>query len=85
MVTISAPGKMFISGEWSILEPGSQGMAAAVNRRVYVEVGKRSGKYVSVDDFGIKDERASYRDCKTDKRAQLDDRARVSEDKDSLG
>lgn len=59
---VSAPGKLFLSGEWAVLEVGNPGIVAAVNKRVHAELQPLAGKYVSVsiDDFGIKDIRFSW-------------------------
>ena len=50
----SAPGKLMISGEWSVLE-SSACMVAAIDRRVHCVVEKGNSKdiSVSIDDFGI--------------------------------
>lgn len=55
MITVSAPGKLFLSGEWAILEVGNPGIVAAVNKRVFCSI--KGGRKVSItiDDFGIKD------------------------------
>ncbi len=53
MFRASAPGKLFISGEWSILERGSLGIVAAVDRRVFAEAGNSPGIAVRLRDFGI--------------------------------
>ena len=37
-VKYSAPGKLFISGEWAILAVGNYGLVAAVNNRVHVSI-----------------------------------------------
>ncbi|MBI4021554.1 MAG: phosphomevalonate kinase [Candidatus Aenigmarchaeota archaeon] len=62
MITVSAPGKLFIAGEWAILELGNAGIVTAVNKRVSAEVSPLAGKYISVhiDDFRIKDLRFSW-------------------------
>lgn len=57
----SAPGKLFISGEWSVLELGNRGLVAAVNNRVHVEVDELAGYdgiSVTAPDFSIQDARA---------------------------
>ncbi|MBI4170085.1 MAG: phosphomevalonate kinase [Candidatus Aenigmarchaeota archaeon] len=57
----SAPGKLFISGEWSILEVGNYGLVAAVNNRVHVSVEALSGYdgiSVTAEEFKIHDARA---------------------------
>src|SRR3989338_4368326 len=57
----SAPGKLFISGEWAILEVGNFGLVAAVNNRVHVSVEPLSGYdgvSVTAEEFKIHDARA---------------------------
>lgn len=62
MTKVSAPGKLFIAGEWAILERGNPGIVAAINKRVYADVNPVVGKFVSVslDDFKIRDIRFTY-------------------------
>jgi phosphomevalonate kinase len=60
MIKISAPGKLFLSGEWAILEMGNPGIVAAVNKRVFVEIEKSKEIGISVDDFGIKGVKAVF-------------------------
>lgn len=61
----SAPGKLFISGEWSILEMGTKGLVAAVNSRVHVKIsGAHDGIAVSADDFNIRGAKARYENGK---------------------
>lgn len=55
MVKVSAPGKLFLSGEWAILEQGNPGIVAAVNKRVFAEVNPAEKLLVTIDDFGIRD------------------------------
>jgi len=50
---ISAPGKLFIAGEWAVLDAGNPGIVAAVNKRVWVEIEDDSKITVSVKDFDI--------------------------------
>ncbi|MBI2173271.1 MAG: phosphomevalonate kinase [Candidatus Aenigmarchaeota archaeon] len=56
----SAPGKQFISGEWAILELGTKGIVAAVNKRVHADVKENDCISISIDDFGIKGLRADF-------------------------
>ena len=49
----SAPGKLFISGEWAVLEVGNQGLVAAVNNRVHVFVEESDEIIITAEDFGI--------------------------------
>mgnify|MGYP000138420300 CR=1 FL=1 len=60
MIKISAPGKLFLSGEWAVLEVGNPGVVAAVNRRVFVEIEESDVISVSVDDFGIENAEAEF-------------------------
>ncbi len=53
-ISVSAPGKLFLSGEWSVLEVGNPGIVAAVNKRVHAELEERDSISVSIDDFGIR-------------------------------
>jgi len=61
MVKVSAPGKLMLAGEWAVLE-GNHAIVTAVNKRVFAEVGKSPGVYIviSVEDFGIKNVKASF-------------------------
>ncbi len=56
----SAPGKIFISGEWSILEVGNYGLVAAVNNRVRVSAEQSDEMIVTSEEFGIRDAKAGY-------------------------
>ena len=56
MIKVSAPGKLFLSGEWAILNIGSPGIVAAVDKRVHAQIEPaEKGISVTIDDFGIKD------------------------------
>ncbi len=57
---ISAPGKLFLSGEWAVLGLGNPGIVAAVNKRVHVEIAEAEEITVTVDDFGIKNVKAVF-------------------------
>jgi len=53
-VHYSAPGKLFVSGEWAILEMGTRGMVAAVNKRVHAKIeSANKGIIVSIKDFSL--------------------------------
>ena len=56
----SAPGKLFISGEWAILEVGNFGLVAAVNNRVRVSIEPAGHTSVTAGEFGIQDAKAHY-------------------------
>jgi phosphomevalonate kinase len=55
MIHVSAPGKLFLSGEWAVLEVGNPGIVTAVNKRIHAEVEEADRFVVTIDDFGIKD------------------------------
>lgn len=61
---LSAPGKQFISGEWAILELGTKGIVAAVNKRVHAQVEESDCISISIDDFGIKNLQAEFNGSK---------------------
>ena len=53
MIKVSAPGKLFLSGEWAVLEVGNPGIVTSVNKRVFVEIEESDGISITIDDFGI--------------------------------
>lgn len=56
---LSAPGKLMIAGEWTVLE-GHACIVAAVNKRVCAEIAENGEISVSIDNFKIKDVKAVY-------------------------
>jgi len=61
---VSAPGKLMLAGEWSVLELGNPCIVLSVNKRVHVEIAESKEISVSVDDFNIKDAKANFIDGK---------------------
>jgi phosphomevalonate kinase len=57
---ISAPGKLFLSGEWAILELGNPGIVAAINKRVFVEIEKSKKFSFTFNDVKLKDLEADF-------------------------
>jgi phosphomevalonate kinase len=51
---ISAPGKLFLAGEWAILELGNPGIVAAIDRRVFVEIEKSEKFSFTFKDVNLK-------------------------------
>src|SRR3989338_6960126 len=64
MLEYSAPGKLFISGEWAILEVGNYGLVAAINNRVHVSIEPSDKMRVTAEEFKIHDAKAVYEDGK---------------------
>lgn len=63
MIHISAPGKLFISGEWAILDLGNCGLVAAVDKRVHAKIDALSGYpgiSINIRDFNLNDIRAKF-------------------------
>lgn len=60
MIKVSAPGKLFLSGEWAVLEVGNPGIVTSVNKRVFAEIEEADNISVTIDDFGIKDLGAEF-------------------------
>lgn len=54
MAHVSAPGKLMIAGEWSVLEPGNPCVVAAVDKRVHAEVRKSDSLVIELKDFSKK-------------------------------
>lgn len=59
-IHFSSPGKQFICGEWAILELGTKGIVAAVNKRVHAQTEESDSISISIDDFGIKGLKADF-------------------------
>ena len=57
---ISAPGKLMLAGEWSVLELGNPCIVLSVNKRVHVEIEESKEISISVDDFKIKNVKAEF-------------------------
>jgi len=60
MIKVSAPGKLFLSGEWSVLEVGNPGIVTSVNKRVFAEIEESDEISITVDDFGISGVKAGF-------------------------
>jgi phosphomevalonate kinase len=56
----SAPGKLMLAGEWSVLELGNPCIVLSVNKRVYAEIAESEGISVTVDDFNIESTKADF-------------------------
>ena len=76
---ISAPGKLFLSGEWSVLEMGNPGLVTAVDKRVWVDIEESDRISVSVDDFKIDEAVGEFREGKFEWTSEL-----TEEQKDKL-
>ena len=63
-MTISAPGKLFIAGEWAILETGNPGIVAAISKRAYINIRESSDNkiHINIKDYNIKDLIAEFGD-----------------------
>ncbi|MGW2047371.1 phosphomevalonate kinase [Streptomyces sp. NPDC001858] len=58
-----APGKLFVLGEYAVVEPGNQAVLVAVDRRVTVTVTRPAGPGVELSsDLGPRGERRRWRD-----------------------
>ena len=77
MLEYSAPGKLFISGEWAILEVGNYGLVAAINNRVHVSIEPSDKMRVTAEEFKIHDAKAVYEDGKVSF-SGLDDKSRAA-------
>ena len=76
---VSAPGKLFLSGEWSVLEMGNPGIVTSVDKRVIVDIEDSDEISVSIDDFKISDAKGEFDSGKFSWKGDLTD-----EQKDKL-
>src|SRR3989344_425352 len=53
MARVSAPGKLMLSGEWSVLEKGAPCIVLAIEKRVYAEAREAREYSVKLKDFGV--------------------------------
>src|SRR3989344_5787013 len=76
MTKIKAPGKMMLSGEWSVLEIGNPCIVLAVDRFVEVSIKRGKGNKITINapDFGIKKISAEF-DSRSNKLKLLNARA----------
>lgn len=51
MISVSFPGKLFILGEYAIMEPGNTALIASVNRYIEAKITKNGSLYIE-SDFG---------------------------------
>ncbi len=60
MLKVSAPGKLFLSGEWSILEVRNPGIVTAVDKRVFVELEESDKITLNLPEFNIENLQADF-------------------------
>lgn len=61
MLTVRAPGKLMLSGEWSVLELSVPCIVLAVNRYVNVTIKEAKGITINAQDLNIKGIQAKFR------------------------
>ncbi|MFD1203685.1 phosphomevalonate kinase [Sporosarcina contaminans] len=54
-ITIQVPGKLFIAGEFAVLEPEASAIVAAVNRYVYAEIAFSDENHLQLPNIGFED------------------------------
>ena len=59
---ISAPGKLFISGEWAVLEPKNPAIVVAVKKRIFAKISDSQDKkiHLSLKNYCLKDIEADF-------------------------
>ncbi|MFS0749459.1 phosphomevalonate kinase [Oceanobacillus sp. 1P07AA] len=60
-ITVKAPGKLMIAGEFAVLEPYHELAVMAVNRYVYATITESTDFRLSLEDFGLHDIPWSYK------------------------
>ncbi|MEN1967972.1 phosphomevalonate kinase [Lentibacillus sp. N15] len=63
-ITIQAPGKLMVAGEFAVLEPYHQLVVMAVNRYVYATISAQGENRLSLMDFGLTDLEWEYNPSK---------------------
>ena len=65
---ISAPGKLFISGEWAVLEPKNPAIVAAVDKRIFVKIANSQDEkfHLSLKNYNLKSIKAEFRKNRLD-------------------
>ncbi|MDO8627303.1 MAG: phosphomevalonate kinase [Candidatus Diapherotrites archaeon] len=61
-LTVSAPGKLMLSGEWSVLELGASCIVMAIDKRVYAKVHENSDSKIIINapDVGLSNLSANF-------------------------
>jgi len=60
MIEVSAPGKLMLSGEWSVLEVDIPCIVLAVNERVYCRIEKSDEIELDAPDIGIRNLKGEF-------------------------
>jgi len=60
MIEVSAPGKLMLSGEWSVLEVGIPCIVLAVNKRVHCRIEKSDELEFNAPDIGIENLKGEF-------------------------
>lgn len=60
---VSAPGKLFISGEWAVLEPKNPAIVAAVKKRIFAKIAGAQDEKIrlSLKNYNLKGAKAEFR------------------------
>ncbi len=60
MLKVSAPGKLFLTGEWAVLEVGNPGIVTAVDKRVFVELEEADRITLDLPEFNMENLQADF-------------------------
>jgi len=71
--TIQVPGKLFLSGEWSVLDPGHSALVGAFDRYVYCELEAADTMRLQLPDFKLQDLAGTYADRRFQLTTELDE------------
>ncbi len=60
---ISVPGKLFISGEWAVLEPENPAIVVAVKKRIFAKITNSQDKkiHLSLKNYNLKNLKAEFK------------------------
>ena len=64
MIEVSAPGKLMLSGEWSVLEMGNPAIVLAIDKKAIVKISPSESIIVTAEQVGVKNAKAVFDDEK---------------------
>lgn len=64
MIEVTAPGKLMLSGEWSVLELGNPAIVLAIDKKAIVKISENQSIVVSAEQAGVKNSKAVFDDEK---------------------
>ncbi|MBI4044527.1 MAG: phosphomevalonate kinase [Candidatus Diapherotrites archaeon] len=60
MIEVTAPGKLMLSGEWSVLEMGNPAIVLAVDKKAKAKISQNESIIVTAEQVGVKNAKAVF-------------------------